>query len=250
MGSTSKSFKLLQAVVDSGAGGVAFSEVVRKTSLPKSTAHRLLNELVELGALRFDVDSKSYHGGLLLARLGGNVTASYDIRQTVRPYLEELQATTGHTCTLGIRNGKEGVYIDKIESDDFRIRLHSEVGKSFPLYCTGIGKALLAQLSAREFGECLPKRLSAYTRHTITTRSALKAELATVRRAGFAIDDGEITRGMLCIAAPVFGPDGNVAGALSCTFPSYVREERSIDLEIAAVKQAALAASGYPSNPS
>lgn len=244
MSATSKAFQIIQVIVDAGSSGASFSEIVRSTSVPKSTAHRLLNELVDIGAIRFDGSAKTYSGGLLLARLGGNVVASYDVRQTVRPFLEQLHAQTGHTATLGIRNGNSGVYIDKIESSDFGIRLHSEIGKSFPLHCTGIGKALLAQLPSRELAACLPDRLKSYTRQTITSRKTLRADLARTRELGYAIDDGEITRGLLCIAAPVFAPGGDVAGALSCTFPSYIRDEVGIEMEIRAVKMTAAAASG------
>lgn len=244
MGSTSKSFQLLQAIADSDAGGATFSEIVRSTSVPKSTAHRLLNELAGIGAVSYDSSSRIYSGGLLLARLGGHVTASYDIRGTVRPHLKKLHEETGHTATLGIRNGDHGVYIDKIENKDFGIRLHSEIGKAFPLHCTGIGKALLAQLSPGMLATALPKRLEEFTRDTITSKKQLRANLAEIRERGYALDDGEITRGFLCIAAPVFGPDGAAAGALSCTLPNYIRDEIGIENEVRAVLQAAAAASG------
>ena len=76
MGSTSKSFQLIQAVVDAGNNGATFSAAVRESSVPKSTAHRLLNELTDIGALRFDAETKTYFGGLLLARFGAAVDAS------------------------------------------------------------------------------------------------------------------------------------------------------------------------------
>ncbi len=248
MGSTSKAFQLIQVAVDAGRSGASFSDIVRNTSVPKSTAHRLLNELVDIGAIRFDSVTKTYSGGLLLARLGGNVTANYDVRQTVRPFLERLHEQTGHTATLGIRSGNSGAYIDKIESEDFGIRLHSEIGKTFPLHCTGIGKALLAQLSSHELAACLPDRLKSFTRQTITNKKDLRADLARIRERGYAVDDGEITRGLMCIAAPVFAATGEVTGALSCTFPTYIRDEAGIDKEVQAVTQAAVAASGRPAD--
>ena len=244
MGSTTKSFQLLQAIALSGTRGATFSEIVRLTTVPKSSAHRLLNELADIGAVRYNSSSKTYAGGLLLARLGGSVTANYDIRRTVRPHLRKLHDETGHTVTLGIRDGDHGVYIDKIEKQDFGIRLHSEIGKAFPLHCTGIGKALLAQLSPGLLATTLPKRLEAFTRDTITSKKKLRAILAEIRERGYALDDGEITRGLLCIAAPVFGPNGAAAGALSCTFPNYIRDEIGIEKEVQAVLQAAAAASG------
>ncbi len=247
MGSTTRSFQLIDAVI--GAGGATFSEAVRDSGVPKSTAHRLLNELVDIGALRFDEEPRRYSGGLLLARLGSEVASGYDLRQIARPHLEQLHEQTGHTATLGVRNGDEGVYLDKVESADFGIRLHSEIGKAFPLHCTGIGKVLLAAAPKAEQEQVLRRKLAALTRNTITDRSALRDELATIGERGYAIDNEEITRGMICIAAPVYGPDGRTAGALSCTFPTWVRDERGIEKEISAVQFAARSASALPSDP-
>lgn len=246
MGSTTKSFQLIDAVVNAGVNGATFSEAVRDSGVPKSSAHRLLHELTELGALRFDEDSKSYFGGLLLARLGATIAADYDLRKIARPHLEDLHEQTGHTATLGIRDGGQGIYLDKVETRDFGIRLHSEIGKAFPLHCTGIGKVLLAAMPEQEANTVLRRKLKEFTPNTIIERVLLQAELAEIVERGYAVDDEEITRGMICVAAPVRDPDGEIAGALSCTFPSWIRDERGIDSEIQAVLNAAKSASEQP----
>ncbi len=243
MGSTTKSFELIRRIVESGPGGLTFSEAVRESGVPKSTAHRLLSELIDIGALRFDEDSKTYQGGLLLARYGSAVASGYDVRDIARPHLEALHEITGHTATLGIRDGSQGIYLDKVESSDFGIRLHSEIGKAFPLHCTGIGKVLLAGAPQGEVNGILQGRLESMTKNTITDKGALRAELAQVQERGYAIDDEEITRGLICIAAPIYGPGGEVAGALSCTFPTWIRDERGIGNEKDAVLDAARMAS-------
>ena len=143
MSALSKGFKILEAVT-ADADGLSFSEVVSRTDIPKASAHRLLRELVDLSALDFDEATRTYRGGLLLAGLGASVTASYDVRRVVRPHLEALHVQTGSVVTVGIRDGDVGIYIDKIEPTGFGIRLHSEVGKRFPLHCTAMGKVLLA----------------------------------------------------------------------------------------------------------
>lgn len=229
--------------MDAGTSGATFSEAVRESSVPKSTAHRLLNELTDIGALRFDAESKTYFGGLLLARFGSAVAADYDLRKIARPHLERLHAQSGHTATLGIRDGDHGIYLDKVETRDFGIRLHSEIGKSFPLHCTGIGKVLLSHIDDGELTRILRGKLKAHTKRTITSKALLRKDLKETRHRGYAIDDEEITRGLICIAAPVFGPDGHIAGALSCTFPIWIRDELGIDSEIEAVMEAASAAS-------
>lgn len=243
MSSVSRGFSILNHVARSG-DGATFSEIVAATGLPKATAHRLLKELVELSALQLDTTSRRYTVGLLLARLGAAATADYDLRRVARPHLEALHRETGHVATLGILSGDEGTYLDKIEARDFGIRLHSEIGKAFPLHCTAMGKVFLSHADAATVGRILARKLESYTEHTVTGKGRLRAQLGLIRERGYAIDEEEITRGLVCVAAPVFGIDDDIAGAMSCTFPSYVLSERGIDKEVDAVVRHARAASG------
>ena len=160
--------------------------------------------------------------------------------------MRALHEETGHVVTLGILGEDVGIYIDKIEARDFGIRLHSEVGKSFPLHCTGMGKVLLASAPPELRQRVLRRKLEALTDKTITDPRKLRTELKEVREQGYAIDHEEITRGLMCVAAPVFGVAGEVAGAMSCTFPRYLFDERGMDTEIEALLRHARAASGLP----
>ncbi|MEL7186812.1 MAG: IclR family transcriptional regulator [Pseudomonadota bacterium] len=220
MSALTKGFRILEATAHHG-DGLSFSEVVRETGLAKATVHRLLNELVELTALTYDSSSRRYKGGLALASLGAAVTANYDIRRIARPILEKLHAETGYVTTLGVRNGKDGTYIDKIEPKDLIVRLHSEVGKSFPLHCTAMGKVLLAHADAATVSAVLRRRLEQYTSNTITDTKKLRNELESVAARGYAVDDEEITRGLTCVAAPIFDTAGQVNAAVSCTLSSF-----------------------------
>lgn len=244
MSSVTRAFSILETVAAAGGRGLPFARIVDSTEIPKATAHRLLRELVELSVLTFDPTTRHYRCGVLLARLGADVSANYDLRSAARPHVESLQAETGHVATLGIRSNDEGVYVDKIEPDDFSIRLHSEVGKAFPLHSTAMGKVLLAHAPADVVRRFAKRKLEAYTKHTITNAAELRRELERIREAGYALDREEITRGLMCVAAPVFDARGNVAGALSCTFQSYIHSDRGIDPEIRAVVRFARAASG------
>ena len=244
MSSVSRAFDIIAAVAESGSRGLPFARIVEKTGVPKASAHRLLRELADISVLSFDPATRNYRGGILLARLGAGVTIDYDLRSIARPHLEALQQETGHVATLGIRNDDEGVYVDKIEPTDFGIRLHSEVGKAFPLHCTAMGKVLLAHAPADDVRRIVKRKLRAFTKHTITDARALRAELDRVRDVGYALDCEEITRGLMCVAAPVFDAQGGIAGAMSCTFQSYVNADRGIESEIDAVLRHAAAASG------
>ena len=220
MSALTKGFRILEAVTAHGPG-LTFSEIVAETGVPKASAHRLLRELADIAAVSYDETTRRYRGGLALAGMGAAVTRNYDIRRVARPHLESLHDETGNVVTLGIRDGENGIYIDKIEPEDFVVRLHSEIGKSFPLHCTAMGKVLLAFSDAPTVARVTRRKLRAYTKNTIVDKQALRTELEAVRTQGFAIDREEITRGLVCIAAPIAGIDGAVDAALSCTVSSF-----------------------------
>jgi DNA-binding IclR family transcriptional regulator len=243
MSAIQKGFQILQ-VITAAPEGLSFSEVVAGTDVPKATAHRLLKELVGLTALTQNPATRRYQGGLLLARLGAAVTADYDLRRVARPHLQAMHDETLQVATLGIRNDDEGTYLDKIEARDFGLRLHSEIGKSFPLHCTAMGKVMLSHAGTDTIRRLTNRKLDSYTENTITDGRQLRAELKQVSAAGYAVDREEITRGLICIAAPVYGVDGNMAGAMSCTFPSYLFADKSMEPEIQSVVRHASAASG------
>lgn len=244
----SKGFQIVDAVASAGSSGMTFARIVEATGIPKASTHRLLRELVDLSALTFDSDTRSYRGGLLLARLGASVTANYDLRTIARPFLQALHDEFGHVATLGIRNDDTGVYIDKIEATDFGLRLHSEIGKSFPMHCTAMGKVLLSHADSSVIRRVLNRRLEAFTENTITSATQLRKELRQVKAQGYAIDNEEITRGLVCVAAPIFGLDGDLAGAMSCTVPSYIDDKQSIAARTRTVCQLAGQASASASN--
>ncbi len=245
MSALQKGFKIIEVVASEGGDGLPFSRIVEKTKIPKATAHRLLNELVEMSALILDPATRCYRGGLLLARIGASVISSYDLRKVARPFLQALHDELGHVATLGIRDDNNGVYIDKIESKDFGLRLHSEIGKTFPLHCTAMGKVMLGHAEPSVVRRLLNRKLESYTSNTITNAKQLREELRQVRENGYAIDNEEITRGLVCVAAPIFGVNDEVAGAISCTSPCHVIDDEGFDSRIESVcRFSKLASSG------
>ena len=236
---------ILEAVVAQQDTGLTFTDIIGRTTIPRATAHRLLKEMVGLGLLVYDPETGRYRGSLKLASLGAAVTSRFDLRVHAHPYLRALHETVRHTCHLSVRDGAEGVYVDKLESADYGIKLFSEVGKRFPLHCTAMGKVLLAHLDPADLHEALGDRLTAYTDETITSRTRLSAELMRVRDQGYAVDREEITRGLMCVAAPIFGFGTSVIGAISATFPTYVSTEPGgLDAMIGAVSRCARRISG------
>lgn len=243
MSALTKGFQILEAITAADSG-LAFSEIVKATGLAKGTAHRLLQELVDLAALSYDEATRRYEGGLALATLGALVAANYDIRRIARPHLERLHQETGLVTTLGIRNGLSGTYIDKMEPTSFIVRLHSEIGKSFPLHCTAMGKVLLAHSDSATVSKVTRRRLDQYTTNTITDGKRLREELKEVIAKGYAVDDEEITRGLICIAAPIQGIDQQVNAAMSCTLSSFDATPELLQQTADRVVEAARQASG------
>ena len=240
-----KVFSVIETIIAGQDKGVTYSEIVAALNLPKSSVHRILKDLIELGYLSFNPETKKYFGSLRLAALGAEVMSNFQLRDHVRPHLLELHRETDHTTNLGVLDGIMGVFVDKIESKDFGIKLFSEIGKTFPLHCTGLGKTLLAFSSNDTVVKFLESPIEALTDKTITDPEVFKRELALIRDRGYAIDNEEITRGIMCVAAPVFGFNEEMVGAISLTFPAYINEDRGIKPEIEAIKKYAALISGH-----
>ena len=240
-----KVFSIIETIVSGQDKGVTYSEIVAALNLPKSSVHRILKDLIELGYLSFNPETKKYFGSLRLAALGAEVMSNFQLRDHVRPYLLELHREADHTTNLGVLDGIMGVFVDKIESKDFGIKLFSEIGKTFPLHCTGLGKTLLAFSSDDTVMKLLKAPLEAITEKSITDPEVFKRELTLIRDRGYAMDNEEITRGIMCVAAPVFGFNGEMVGAISLTFPAYINDDRGIEPEIEAIKKYAALISGY-----
>jgi len=239
-----KVFSIIEYAVAEQGKGVTYSEIVSALDLPKSSVHRILKDLIDLGYLNFNRETKKYTGSLRLAALGAEVMSHFQLRDHARPHLLELHRKTYHTSNLGILDGAMGVFMDKIESRDFGIKLFSEIGKTFPLHCTGLGKALLEFSSDETLEKFLEAPLKAMTENTITDPETFKQELALIRDRGYALDNEEITRGIMCVAAPVLGFNGEVICAVSIAFPAYINTDRGIEMEIAAIKKCAALISG------
>ena len=149
-----------------------------------------------------------------------------DIMSVAKLHLERLAQRTGEAVHLVIRDGKDIVYLYKTESGP--MRMASRVGLRSPLYCTGVGKAILAGLPEQEVDEVwrhsTPKKL---TGRTITDLPTLKLQLAEVRACGYAIDDEENELGIRCVAVAIPGPGGRPEGAFSISgLAPYMSDER------------------------
>ncbi len=157
--------------------------------------------------------------GRFVGFVAGNLLNHIDMRSSARPYLEKLAAQTGETVHLVQRGGVHCVYIDKVEPTINSVRMVSSIGMRQPLYCTVVGKAILAEISAQEI-KCIwnSSDIQAHTRHTITLWDQFFKEIEGVRQQGYALDNEENELGVRCIAVSI-RDTGPVRYAVSVSVP-------------------------------
>lgn len=214
--SVERAFGLLRIVCEADRPP-RFSDIVAASGLPKSTVNRLLTTLSAQKLVRFDADDKCYRPGYGLLSLAASTWAELDIRRAAASEMEALLTELGETVHLAVLEADEIIYLDKLESPR-SIRLFSAVGKRGPIYCTGIGKAILAELPD-DRREPLVAGLAfhPYTPHTLTSPATLRAELASIRERGCAYDMEEHEEGIRCVAVAIRNFRGAPIAGLSVT---------------------------------
>ena len=162
-----------------------------------------------------------YELGARLLHLASRAWSQNSLRTVAEPLLWALQEKTGETVHLAVLQGVKVVYLDKVESQQ-SVRMHSQIGNASPLYCTGVGKALLSALPDETVDEMVKQiQFQRHTEYTLTNAADLKKELVVIRQQGFADDKEEHQVGIRCIAAPVMMGDGHPACAISATAPIF-----------------------------
>ncbi len=199
---------------------IGLEELSREIQLAKPTVYRFLLTLQELGYAR-RAENDRWAITLKMFNVGSRALDHLDLHAAARPVAEELSDELGETVHMGVLDGDSAVYVLKIESK-YQIRMYSRVGRRMPLYCTAIGKTLLAYMSDVEREAALTGvKLTAFTKNTITSRAALNAEFAQIRKQGYALDDEEREEGLHCIGAPIFDFTGAVVATLSVSWPGF-----------------------------
>ncbi|HEX4358384.1 MAG TPA: IclR family transcriptional regulator [Pseudonocardia sp.] len=197
--------------------GVA--ELSRRLGLGKSSVHRLLTTLLHEGLVEQDGRSGRYRLGIIMFELGEAVRQHMDLHGAATAVLLALREQTGESVQLGVANGDDVVYLERLDSAH-SLRLFGEPGRRVPLYCTSSGKVLLAYRGEQDRAGYLARvRLAPLTRHTITDPARLRDELHTVRGRGWAEAINERQVGVASLAAPVRDLSGAVVAALSLNAP-------------------------------
>ena len=212
-----RGLRLLQLFSESPQGLTA-KQVASRSRLPVSTVHRFLANLEGAGYLNCGADG-IYHLGIACFTIGQAALAQLDIRRVSLPYLQDLNRQTRETVHLTVRHGLSAVYVEKLDSPE-QLRIHSRIGAAVPLYCTAVGKVMLAHMPSEERDRVLPQlALKRLTPNTVGNIQELEAELYRVRKNGYACDLEEHELHIRCVAAPIWDHAGSVNASLSITAP-------------------------------
>jgi len=218
MKSLNKVFMIIDLLKDNK--GMKLQDINNALDLTKSTTHRLLAELVK-GKYVYKDNNNSYCLGNKFLEISNIILSSQDIRDIAKDEIDKLNEITKDTIHLAVLLNEQVTYIDKRESKH-AISMSSQVGRIAPIYCTGIGKALLAFQSEKTINSFLDNTtFYKYTNNTITNKEMIIKESDKIRKLGYALDLEEHENKIGCIAAPIFESRNKVTASISITAILY-----------------------------
>lgn len=227
---------------------VSLARLSKETGMNKATALRYLSVLESRGIVERRPEGWSL--GLALFELGSRVPIRALIVEKVRPILERLARESGESCNLACLAGDSAIYLDRTESNH-SLRMRVSPGDRLPLYCTGVGKAILSQLSEDHIRALLgPGPLPKFNEATLTEPEDVVREALRTRNLGYSVDHEEYEVGLTCYAMPLHLPGSDFAGAISISGPSArmrnpETKERFLQLLKAATQEASTSISPY-----
>ena len=185
---------------DTDHARLTLTDVANRTGLTRATARRLLLTLESLGY----VSSNGRHFSLTprVLDIGYAYLSSLNVQQIAQPFLEALSEQVNESVSVTVLDGADIIYVARVPTKRI-MTISLGLGSRLPAHCTSMGRVLLAELPPEQLRAIVPERLEPHTEHTIRTRDALEAELATVRRQGWALVDEELEIGLRSRAAPL-----------------------------------------------
>lgn len=200
------------------------TEIANMTGFHKSTVHNILSTFCDMGYTKFNTDNSRYYLGLKLLHFSYIINTHLGLRHMFIPYMQKIADIVEETTYLGIAVESDVLYIES--SAPRKGAARNILGERAPLYCTGIGKAMLAFLPD---AESRVTNMQKFTDFTITDKEALFKELAEIRQRGWALDNMEHEFGVKCIAVPILDQSKKIVAALSVSAPSLRMTDERID---------------------
>ncbi len=197
---------------------LSLAELVRRTSLPKTTIHRLCQACVAWGVL--ERSRSGYRLGLRLFELGQRVPRQRIIRDAARPVMQELMFHAHAVVHVAVLDGPEAFVIERL-SNEPRSHRFTQIAGRMPLHCSAVGKALLAHSGPELVSEVMRSGLPRRTPYTITAEHLLLKSLERARTEGVAWEIEEMNLGYIAAGAIIAGPKRHPIAALSATVPMH-----------------------------
>jgi len=219
LGATARSFAILEHVAGSRTP-VDVLDIISSVKLPKATAYRLVDWFISQGYLTREPGRRRLIVGPKLTKLAFGALSSSMRNDTPHVVLQRLVRTLNETCNIGTLLNGEVAYLDRVEAEHWPLRLHYTIGSRVPLHCSAIGKLYLALAAAprrRRLLQCL--ELRRFTGSTITDSARLDTELRQIRKEQVSFDRQEYLVGVVCMAVPVMGKNGEMLAALAIQAP-------------------------------
>ncbi|WP_209124034.1 IclR family transcriptional regulator [Alkalihalobacillus sp. BA299] len=217
---------------------LSLNEMVQLSGIPKTSVHRMIGSLEDMGFLSKDSEGK-YTLGMLFLEFGQLVADRLDIRKIAYPIMRDLRDDLGEAVHLIIRDQNEAIYIEKLDTLH-PVRLFTKVGRRSPLYAGACSRIILAHLPEKELEAYLDEtELKPFETGTITEKDKLRAILQQSRANGYAISYSELENQTVSIAAPIFDHTGHVVGGLSIAGPDSRFQDEHLPTLIEKVKRAA-----------
>jgi len=217
---------------------LTLAQIARYTGLPKSTVHRVLGMLANVGAV--EQTDGGYRIGLRMFTLGA-LPPEAALREAALVHLEELHRYTGQTLHFAVLRGADVIYLEKLSSRK-SVPTPAIIGGRFPAHCTAVGKALLAFSADKTVAGALAGPLPCRTANSLVTAEQVRGQMDAIRVSGFALDREESADGLVCVAVPVLIRDQAVA-AVSVAFPASAGSGQVL---VNPLRQAAAAISRSP----
>jgi len=207
---------------------MGISEIARVLGMDKSTVYRLLATLRARGYLEQDSETRKYMVGPRMIAISSRILGSSDVCLQARPFMKRLLQETRETVHLAMLMEDQMVYIAQEISPEV-VSVNTEIGQREPIYCTAVGKALVAFLPEDELERVIGRLdFRRYTPRTITDPGEFRDHCRRIRAQGYAVDDEELYPGVRCIAAPIRAYDGSVVASLGISGPVTRLQDETI----------------------
>jgi IclR family transcriptional regulator, KDG regulon repressor len=217
---------------------LSLAEIVELSGIPKTSVHRMIGSLSDMGFLQKDADGK-FALGLLFLQFGQLVAERLDLREISLPVMRSLRDKVKEAVNLIIKDGTEAIYIEKVDTTH-PVRLYTKIGRRSPLYAGACSRIILSFMNKEEQEQYLQEtQLTAIGSGTVTDKEELRKLLAEARKAGYTLSYSELENDTAAIAAPIFDHSGLLCAGLSIAGPDSRFEKERLPELVELVQKAA-----------